>query len=1085
MAANTNKREYTIKINGVTQSIKDITKLDSALDSLDKSLDKTRSTTVKTEQSTKAVTKALTDEEKAAKRLEATQKRIEDVTSAQNRAQIEANIALREATREVTRQIQIAQFAEGSIKQMGMTLTDLRNEYEELTEAQRNDEEQGVKLLEQIQALDAEYKALRESTGNFRDSVGNYEKATQGLNELKDRFEVAARGSAQLASDITGTNSALETFGSVTDTVAKTSEQLAGVMGLATLAQQAYIAVIREQLIQQKATIVVDGVRIIQIKAKTAAEALSTKTTWAAVAAQKVLNLVAAANPYVLLATALIAVVGALVYFATRTDDAAVKQKRLNDLQAIYLDQLDREAEKLRKVGDARVKAAERALELLQAQGAALGKIQAAETLLANERTKNNARQRGFYAQEIADLQKNQKEVETLTKFLDDLNKRKIAGEDKIYFDINMDGLLDTVKIDEAIDAVQGKIDNLGRSINLAVDLTAEQDDLAQQAKVLAATQAKAAQDAAKEAAARAAEARATELAAVRAGEDARVALIASSYERERQTITNANKREIEDLKLRLRTETNLTAAARKAINDNIIAVQNRLAIDLAELEQTRADSELATLRETEDAKRQLIVSESERTRAEIKTIYDRQLEDLTLRLSRETDLTVEQENELNEQIITLRKVRDNELAKLDAIALQEQTDRALAAAEATFSAVEARAGEVTVRKRKGLELIDVEATKKNIKAIDSALSKYVSDLQQYQKELTVAHEATLATLQQGSPEYEAEVQKYSDAMEAATVKIIGAQKRQRESAKQTRDVTIQYFADLFAKVGEIAGAVAETVGGFVDTFNMGIQAQVDDMTKQLDAINERYDKAKEQREQATEQVEQLESRLQDATGGTAQALKEQLADAAAARNEANREEQRLAKEKEKREAEIQRKEKQMRRNELIGNIAMGVSNTAQGVTKALTLMWPLNLIIAPLVGALGAVQVGIMSKQLAKLADGGLIEGPSHDNGGVNINVDGKPSYEAEGGEFMVNKIAYASNADLIQFINEQDGPVSAADLWGFTGAPFQDQGPQRGATDDLLEAISQIEFSPVVSVQDINDVQDEVTTVRELSGF
>ncbi|MFK2394780.1 hypothetical protein ACIXOK_02805 [Bacteroides fragilis] len=64
-----------------------------------------------------------------------------------------------------------------------------------------------------------------------------------------------------------------------------------------------------------------DSVRTTQIKAKTAAEALSTKGTIAATAAQKVFNVVASANPYVLLATALVTVVGALYLFATRAGE--------------------------------------------------------------------------------------------------------------------------------------------------------------------------------------------------------------------------------------------------------------------------------------------------------------------------------------------------------------------------------------------------------------------------------------------------------------------------------------------------------------------------------------------------------------------------------------------------------------------------------------------------------------------------------------------------------------------------------------------------------------------------------------------
>lgn len=52
-----------------------------------------------------------------------------------------------------------------------------------------------------------------------------------------------------------------------------------------------------------------------------------TKATISATVAQKAFNLIANANPYVLLATALVTVVGALTLFSMGTKDAAEKQK--------------------------------------------------------------------------------------------------------------------------------------------------------------------------------------------------------------------------------------------------------------------------------------------------------------------------------------------------------------------------------------------------------------------------------------------------------------------------------------------------------------------------------------------------------------------------------------------------------------------------------------------------------------------------------------------------------------------------------------------------------------------------------------
>lgn len=1082
--ASTGKKEYTLKINGLTQSVKDVTKLEDALLAAEKAAKKLTDIDVKATVTSKAKAAALTDEEKAAKKLKDTQDRIAKANTDANRAQIQANIELRERTREITRSVAASQLAEGSIKSMGMSLTDLRNEYEELTAAQRADEAVGGALITQIQALDAEYKALRESTGNFRDSVGNYEKGFKGLNELKDKFELAARGSNSLAAETLGTNDALDAFGATTDAVAKSSEGLAGVLALATVAEEAYVAITQEGIIQQKAAAVMDGIRAIQLKAKTAAEALSTKGTVAATIAQGIFNVVAAANPYVLLALALIAVVGVLVAFASSTDDAAESQTELNELQRIEIDQLEQIAGKLRAVSDARIKEAETTLAVLNAQGAKVKDIRAAEDALARERSAANASQRGFYAEELEDLEKNRAKVEEFTEVLRQLNIEKAKGEDKIKLDIDLDGKIDKVKIDDAITAVQGSIDNYGRKVQLAVDISAEKKELDAQAKILAAQRQKQDKDLAKERADNAAQARAAELSAVRAGEDARIKLIANAYDQARATVITNNKREIEDLKIRLATEKTLTLAARKAINDNIKSLQKLQGIELKALSDERQAKEQETVRSYEDSLTGLIVGELDKRRAEVKTQYDREIADLKKRLDTEKDLTERQRAAIAGIIVNKQKQQDKELAELQAASLQAQADAELSALDTLLNNATTRIGEVTARSKTGFKLIDVDATRANLAATNKALDEYIAGVQDYVSDLAVAHKAILSTLKEGTPEYEAEVLKYSTAVVQAAKRIKDAQGEQVANTKASTDAQIDYYKEVGEKVTEYAQLASELTSGLVQTVNMGIQSQLDGMLEQLDVVNEQYDIAQQRREDAAKNVEDVEAQLQAATGGTADALKRQLADAMAARNEAAREEQRLAKEKEKRENEIAKKEKQMRRNDIIANIAGGIANTAQGVTKALGLIFPLNLFVAGLVGAMGAVQVGIMTKQLTKLAKGGKIEGASHAQGGVDLAA----NYEVEGGEFIVNKASYGSNAALIEYINANPQGITASEVIGIlpddtTPAAISDV--SRTSDDRIIDALSEIEFNPVVAVTDIIDASDNVVEVQDLAGF
>lgn len=1088
-------KEYVIKINGIEKSLKDVTTLEAAVTALDAALIKAQDaakkeadSTTKSTKANKDKAKALTDEEKAAAKLATTQKRLADLETEANREQIKANIELRQRTHELTRQIAAEQLAEGSIKAMGMQLTDLRNEYEALTAAEREEQAVGGALLDQIQALDAEYKALRESTGNFRDSVGNYKSALSGLNELKDRFELAARGSTELAANVVGTNDALDVLGGATSQVAKSSEQLAGIVALATTAQEAYNAILKENFIQSKAAAVMDAIRTVQIKAKAAAEAQATKGTIAATVAQKAFNLVASANPYVLLALALASVVGAIALFVSKTEDAAEKQSELNAVQAIYLDQLDAEAAKLKETGDARVTALEGQLKVLNAAGAKTADIRKKEDELAAARAANNARQRGYYAQEIKDLDKNRDKLDKLREVFDKIKQAQARGEDKIRIDVDLDGKIEKVKVEDAIKAVQSSIDLTGRRVKVAVDLVTEQTTLAVDQNVSTADRGKQDREKAKENAEKAAsdakERREAELNAVRAAEDTRIKIIDDSYARQRATINAEYDRQIEDLRRTLATEKKLTATARQAINENIISIAQQRNKDLDALERERADKVIQDTRAMEDARTALIIGSEDRRRAEINASYGRQIEDLQKRLDTEKDLTDAQTDAITDIIVSKQIARDRELESLAAQGAQLRAQQELTALDIVLEQANSKIGDLTKRKTGALRLIDVEETRKNLKAANGAIDEYIASLRVYEKSLTDAHDLMLSSLERNTPEYVDEVNKYAAAQENVTKRIKAAQDEQKQNTRDYKDVQVEYYRELFSKIAEYAQAGADAIGMATETYAMAIEMQIEDLEKSLESISEKYDIAKAQREQAVEDTEELEERLRSATGGTADAIKEQLADSMRARNDAMRQEKQLQKEKEKAEAEIQKKQKQMRRAELVSSMAMAVANTAQGVTKGLSMGFPLGIIFAAIIGALGLVQIGLMARQLSKLEKGGPIVGPSHRDGGVNIGM----GYEAEGGEYVINKKSYAANPRLVEYINASNGVVSPSELAGVLpneGAPTLVSDSARSSEDRVVEAINNINLRPVVSVVDIIDATDEVVTVRDIAGF
>lgn len=1025
-------KEYTLKINGIAQSIQDFTKLGVVVKQVDSALDGLSGTADKGVKISKNTTKSLSEEEKAQKKLADTLAKAEKARSGANDEQIRATQALREATREATRRVQISQLEEGSIKRLGMELTDLRNEYYSLNETERENEEIGGKMLARIQEMDAKYKAARESAGQFQDSVGNYERATQGLDKLATNIEGVNKTAMGLAQGLLGSTMVLEMFGDQSEEDAKRALQLQKIIALLSIAEQVNTNVLKEGIVQNKLAAVTDGIRAVQIKAKTAAEALSTKGTIAATVAQKAFNAVAYANPYVLLALALVGVVTGLVAFTSSTAKAERQQKAFNDA-------IDKTNDLLGRMKDE----ADFNIAFAEATGTTTEELRKLRTEAADARRETAQATYDMLVTQGANTELVQKAYEALD------------NAEKEWLQINRANIVEAERERRAA-------------------LKKAEDDR---------------KSAAEQAAETAKEAAKVETDALRTAEDAKIRIMVDADEKARLQTEATYNRQIEDLQKRLATETNLSTKARAAINATILALEtekeqalDKLAEDHA---KARADAELELARQLEDQRTAMILGEYDRRRAEVNIKYDRQIDDLKKRLETDKNLTAESQAYITQLIEGAENARQKELTDISVSETAKRNSQQLALLDDWLSETQQKMGGLEVRDKDGLQLIDVDATRNQLAAANRMWEDYIAGLEKYRGDMIAASDAELASLKQGTPEYEDALLRRSAAMQDLTRRIKEAEDEQTANTQKATQLQGQYYAELYNKMRGYAEQGLQAIGAVTDTVSQALQVQIDGLNAQLEVVNEKYEEAQKRREDSVERVEQLEADLQEATGGTAEALKEQLQEEMANRAEAEREELRLAKEKERREAEIQKKEKQQKRLDATADIAQSIANTALGVTRALIQGWPLGIVMASVIGAMGAAQTAIMVKQLAKMADGGLIVGPSHAQGGARIHG---TNIEVEGGEFVVNKASTAANSSLIHFINDARGPVTLSDLIGVVPveAPPAVTLDTRGATtDQILEAISEINFRPVVGVTDIIDKTNEVTEVRDLAGF
>lgn len=500
-------------------------------------------------------------------------------------------------------------------KSLMMQIRELRNEMAQLdAEGKRNTEE---------------YAQLAAKAGELQDIYSDTQTTIRGLASDTANLDAVL----SLASGATGGFSALtggmQLFGAESERVEEAQTKLQAAIALATGVQQV-------QNVLQKESALMLGINKIQTLALAKAKALETKSTIAATVAQKAFNIVAKANPYVLLAMALVTVVGALAAFTLGSNKAAEQEQKLVDIEANHLDYLEKIADEENKIREQRIHSYENELKVAKARNASVKEQQAIEDKIYRERVSQNAWQRGYYAQEIEDLEKNTDSLGTYRDMLQQVLDLKAKGDKKVKIDIDLDGKIDKLKIDEAISILQGRVDNYGKKIEVATTLKQEQADLEAERKAQLASRQR-------EAAERAKETARTEREVLRETETMRLNLIKDSYEREKSLRKAETKRAIEDIKIRLKQEKNLTAKARQSLNEQIKILEEQQARDLRQMRYQRQIKMLEVRRKTADDELSLIKDSYDKQRAELHQKFEREKQDTMIQIQTNPDLNEEE----------------------------------------------------------------------------------------------------------------------------------------------------------------------------------------------------------------------------------------------------------------------------------------------------------------------------------------------------------------------------------------------------------------------------------------------------------
>ena len=881
-----------------------------------------------------------------------------DVTTASwkaTQAFAEATAAKKESAQIDKLITQINTSAEGSYNRLSAQYRLNKIRLNEMSLAERQGTEAGKALEAETNAIYQEMKRLQEATGKHQLNVGNYADAAKGLKMeltslvqqmayLKTQGETNSEEYQQMASRAAELKDAMIDANNEVKNMSSDTAQLDATMGAASAASGGMNAVTGTMALMgqtsetasdaqknlgaaigivsgltavqnalQKESNVMTGIRILQTKAATKAEQLDTAAkkknivaTTGATVAQKIFNAVAAANPYVLLAIALITVVGALVALAAGANRAAKEQTKLNKATAAQLDYMEQYAKSATRENNERIQQLQNELDIAKARKASLAETQKLEDEIYQERVKAHDKQMEIYAEQVAGVDANRAKLEQLQKTLLELQQAQAAGKNHLRVDVDLDGNVERVKIDKAIDAVQGQIDNYGRSVQIAVDLQTEGADIAKERAVQLAQRRSDAQAAAK-----------TETDVLRAEQDARLALIRDSYKREQQQLAENNKRQIEDIKTRLRTESNLTKKARQSLNDQMKLINQKYYQDLEDLQNKYLAINLAAQRETEDLQIALMADGAEKQRMELQTTYKRRINDLQTTLATEKDLTETQRDEILKQIELSGEQYRKELAKLNEEITIDQLNAQAAAIQLRLDATRDGSQEQVdlsielLKKQRDIELAenaqlaeDVRQSEADINAKwDAVILKQTAELTQKralylldaQQELAASEFALLDKNERQKTQFQLQqekerLQKILELDAAAGLKMTDEERKtiqntiaaiEKESKRLPYNnmyelLGIGLDSDQQSALNTAIDSVKESISSLVDSWNQAADAALNAANAQVDAAQKTLDAEIEARNAGyANEVETAQKELALARKNQEQALKE------------------------------------------------------------------------------------------------------------------------------------------------------------------------------------------------------------------
>lgn len=871
------------------------------------------------------------------------------------------------------------------LKELVLEIANLSIAYQNLSEEEKKSAD-GQALASHIQDLTERAGVLKDTIADTNQAITNAASDTRGFDQLS--------GSIQLAIDGFGlATGAAEMLGISSEDLATIQTKLQAAIAASNAMQS-----IQNTLQAQSA--VMQGVNLVQTKLRTVAENLHTAAqgkgviaTAALTAAQWAFNAAASANPIGLIVVAIIACIAAVwglvkaftAFFGTSDEDIKKYEKQKEAFEEMSKAH-DEEIERLKARGATQAELKDAELNNKQEE------LEAAEALYARA-SELYDEDDDEYKEALENKKKAQEDYEKFqTDSLNYLNSVIHEAEEKekeerlgtyeykrqmILAELEQQKalaltLLNQEKITRQV--YENMVKALDKAANMKIDdiNKQEQESLNKQRTQRVNNAKKTADDLKKE---------------VQKGEDALLNLITDSLERQRRAENLSYQRKLADLEKQLAEE----LTKRKKNARLIEALQNQIEGLNAEHQQKLYDIEQSNLSRTYKAQQDLI--ESRLAIVEKGSERERQL--------RHDLLT----NQYQQELLDIQAAEDKhtltseEAEEMRFNLAEEYADKR----EQLEEELASNLAEITMKKYADQQAIDDNA---HVEQLNALKNKYVEEMR-----LAEGNAAEQAAIK---ARFDEEQAKLSEDYAVQTARNSVAM---LEDVLKTENLSAEERKNYEAELAKAKGAL-ET-------------AMADQAIAEIDRINQADAAAKEKRLQNAQQWLQVASDSLNAINDLVGTIYDAKIEKVEAEQEANQEaadaeqeriselvEKKVITEEEgearkraaevksaKKTEELEKKKAKLKREQAIwdkaNNIAQCTMQTALAIMNAwATAPWPVNIAMAAVAGAMGALQLAtIIATPLPKYAKGTK----SHKGGPAVVGDGGEPELVTFGGKSWI----------------------------------------------------------------------------------